>query len=79
MLANVLSFFLPQLWEVGCKPGIQAEQNFFVGRYGSKYLAGFGATVGPFVTPNVQLQPTGMGIIVTVASFEGHRQEVISS
>jgi len=73
VLAYVFSFFiLPQLWEVGRKHGMQTEPDFFVGRYGSKYLAGFVAIVGfIFIIPYVQLQLTGLGIIVTVASFEG--------
>jgi SSS family solute:Na+ symporter len=73
MLAYVFSFFtLPQLWEVGRKHGMQTEPDFFVKRYGSKYLGGFVAVVGfIFIIPYVQLQLTGLGIIVTVASFEG--------
>jgi len=73
MLAYVISFFiLPQLWEVGRRHGMQTEPDFFVRRYGSKYLAGFVAIVGfIFIIPYVQLQLTGLGIIVTVASFEG--------
>lgn len=73
VLAYVFSFFtLPQLWEVGRKYGMQTEPDFFVKRYGSKYLAGFVAVVGfIFIIPYVQLQLTGLGIIVTVASFEG--------
>jgi len=73
MLGYVFSFFfLPQLWEVGRKHGMQTEPDFFARRYGSKYLAGFVAVVGfIFIIPYVQLQLTGLGIIVTVASSEG--------
>jgi SSS family solute:Na+ symporter len=73
VLAYVFSFFfLPQLWEVARKHGMQTEPDFFIKRYGSKYLAGFVAVVGfVFIIPYVQLQLTGLGIIVTVASFEG--------
>jgi SSS family solute:Na+ symporter len=72
-LAYVVSFFvLPQVWVVGRKHGMQTEPDFFAKRYGSKYLAGFVAVVGfVFMIPYVQLQLTGLGIIVTVASFEG--------
>jgi len=64
-------YFLPQLWEVGRKYGMQTEPDFFMVRYGSKYLAGFVAIVGfIFIIPYVQLQLTGLGIIVTVASFD---------
>jgi SSS family solute:Na+ symporter len=72
VLGYVCSFyFLPQLWEVGRKYGMQTEPDFFMVRYGSKYLAGFVAIVGfIFIIPYVQLQLTGLGIIVTVASFD---------
>jgi SSS family solute:Na+ symporter len=50
---------------------MQTEPDFFMVRYGSKYLAGFVAIVGfIFIIPYVQLQLTGLGIIVTVASFD---------
>lgn len=73
VLAYVGSFyFLPQLWELARKHGMQTESDFFIKRYGSKYLAGFVAIVGfAFIIPYVQLQLTGLGIIVTTASFEG--------
>jgi SSS family solute:Na+ symporter len=72
LLAYVASFYyLPQLWEVARKHGMQTEPDFFIKRYGSKYLAGFVSIVGfVFIIPYVQLQLTGLGIIVTVASFE---------
>ena len=71
VLAYVLSFyFLPQVWEVGRKYRMQTEPDFFLVRYGSKYLAGFVAVIGfLFIIPYVQLQLTGLGIIVEVASF----------
>ena len=75
-LAYVVSFFiLPQIWEVGRKYGLQTESDFFVRRYGSKYLAAFVCVVGiAFLIPYVELQLTGLGIIVEVASFDGiHR------
>jgi len=73
VLAYVVSFFiLPQLWEVGHKHRMQTEPDFFARRYSSKYLAGFVSVVGfIFMIPYIQLQLTGLGIIVTVASFEG--------
>src|SRR5580704_8737501 len=72
-LAYVVSFFiLPQIWEVGRKYGMQTQSDFFTMRYGNKYLAGFVCVVGiaSFV-PYLQLQITGVGIIVSVASFDG--------
>jgi len=70
-LAYVGSFFiLPQLWEVGRKHGLQTQSDFFSMRYGNKYLAAFVCIVGiVFLIPYLQLQLTGLGIIVSVASF----------
>lgn len=72
-LAYVVSFYiLPQIWEVGRKYALQTEADFFERRYGSKYLAAFVSLVGvAFMVPYLQLQLTGLGIIVEVASFEG--------
>jgi SSS family solute:Na+ symporter len=72
-LAYVVSFFiLPQIWEVGRKYGMQTVSDFFAVRYGNKYLAGFVCVVGivSFI-PYLQLQLTGLGIIVSIASFDG--------
>ena len=70
-LGYVVSFFiLPPLWEVGRKHGLQTQSDFFSIRYGNKYLAAFVCVVGiTFVIPYLQLQLTGLGIIVSVASF----------
>ncbi|MBZ5629074.1 MAG: sodium:solute symporter family protein, partial [Acidobacteriia bacterium] len=72
-LAYVVSFYiLPQVWEVGRKHALQTQSDFFQRRYGSKYLAAFVSLVGVvFMIPYLQLQLTGLGIIVEVASFEG--------
>jgi SSS family solute:Na+ symporter len=72
-LAYVVSFFiLPQIWEVGRKHGMQTLSDFFSVRYGNKYLAGFVCVVGIICfIPYLQLQLTGVGIIVSVASFDG--------
>jgi SSS family solute:Na+ symporter len=75
-LMYVVSFFiLPQMWEVGQKYRLQTQADFFRVRYGSKYLEAFVALVGViFIIPYLQLQLTGLGIIVEVASFGGiHR------
>ncbi|MGE5645648.1 MAG: sodium:solute symporter family protein [Acidobacteriota bacterium] len=71
VLGYVLSFyFLPQLWEAGRRHGMQTEPDYFLRRYGCKYLAGFVALAGfLFMIPYVQLQLTGLGIILEVASF----------
>jgi solute:Na+ symporter, SSS family len=75
-LAYVVSFYiLPQVWEAGKKYRLQTQADFFQVRYSSKYLAAFVALVGVvFIIPYLQLQLTGLGIIVEVASFGGiHR------
>jgi len=72
-LAYVVSFFiLPQIWEVGQKYKMQTQSDFFSTRYGNKHLAGFVCVVGiaSFI-PYLQLQITGVGIIVSIASFDG--------
>jgi solute:Na+ symporter, SSS family len=79
-LAYVLAFFiLPPIWELGRKYGLQTESDFFCRRYGSKYLAAFVCLVGmAFLVPYVQLQLTGLGIIMEVASSGGiHRTPAI--
>ena len=72
-LAYVVSFyFLPQIWEIGKKFGMQTQSDFFRQRYGSKNLAAFVSLIGVvFIIPYLQLQLTGLGIIVEVSSFGG--------
>jgi len=72
-LSYVVSFYiLPPLWEVGRRYGMQTQSDFFTQRYGSEYLAGFVCVVGiaSFI-PYLQLQITGVGIIVSIASAGG--------
>jgi SSS family solute:Na+ symporter len=75
-LAYVVSFFiLPPIWELGRKYGLQTASDFFGRRYGSQHLAAFVCVVGmAFLVPYVQLQLTGLGIIMEVASSEGIRR-----
>ncbi len=70
-LIYVVSFFiLPLIWEVGRKCGLQTQADFFQARYGSTTLSAFVALVGVVsLIPYVQLQLTGLGLIVEVASF----------
>ena len=70
-LMYVVSFFiLPQVWEVGRKHRLQTQADFFQVRYESKHLAAFVALVGIiFIIPYLQLQLTGLGMIVEVASY----------
>lgn len=63
-------YFLPALWEVGRKHHLQTQGDFFQLRYGSRYLTALVSLIGfIFIIPYVQLQLTGLGIIVQVASF----------
>jgi SSS family solute:Na+ symporter len=70
-LMYVVSFFiLPQMWEFGRRHRLQTQADFFQARYHSKYLAAFVALVGViFIIPYLQVQLTGLGMIVEVASF----------
>jgi len=75
-LMYVVSFFiLPLVWEVGRRYRIQTQADFFQVRYHSTYLAASVALVGVLsLIPYAQLQLTGLGLIVEVASFGGiHR------
>jgi SSS family solute:Na+ symporter len=71
-LAYAVSFFiLPQLWQVGRRHQMQTQSDFFGIRYGNKYLAAFVCIVGIVCfIPYVELQITGVGIILSVASFD---------
>jgi solute:Na+ symporter, SSS family len=71
-LAYVISFFiLPPIWEVGRKYGLQTQSDFFRVRYGNEYLAALVCVIGvASLIPYVQLQLTGLGIIVGIASFD---------
>jgi solute:Na+ symporter, SSS family len=71
-LAYVVSFFiLPPIWEVGRRHGLQTQSDFFRHRYGNKYLAAFVCLVGiAFLIPYLQLQLTGLGLIVSICSFD---------
>ena len=70
-LMYVVSFFiLPPVWEVGRKYRLQTQADFFRVRYESEYLAAFVALVGIiFIIPYLQVQLTGLGMIVEVASY----------
>jgi SSS family solute:Na+ symporter len=72
-LAYVVSFYLlPPIWEAGRKHRLQTQADFFERRYGSKSLASLVAVVGVvFLIPYLELQLTGLGIIVQIASYEG--------
>ena len=70
-LMYVVSFYiLPPIWEVGRKYRLQTQADFFQVRYRSTNLAAFVALVGVvFLIPYLQIQLTGLGLIVEAASF----------
>jgi SSS family solute:Na+ symporter len=69
-LAYTLSFFiLPALWRVGKRYGLHTQSDYFIKRYDSRSLGVFVALIGVFsIIPYLQLQLTGLGFIVEVAS-----------
>jgi SSS family solute:Na+ symporter len=71
ILGNVFNFFvLPSVWEAGHRFSLHTQSDFFLQRYGSKFLAGLVAIIGiTFIIPYLELQLVGLGIIVQVASF----------
>jgi len=70
-LIYVASFYiLPQMWQVAQKHKLQTQADFFRARYASKSLEALVALMGViFILPYLQLQLTGLGIIMEVASF----------
>ncbi len=69
-LAYTLSFFiLPALWKVGKRHGLHTQSDFFVKIYDSRFLGIFVAVIGILsIIPYLQLQLTGLGFIVELAS-----------
>jgi len=69
-LAYTISFFiLPAIWKLGKKHGLHTQPDFFIKRYGSRALGVFVALIGVvFIIPYLQLQLTGLGLIVQEAS-----------
>jgi solute:Na+ symporter, SSS family len=71
-LGQIFVFFIgPTLWELGRRFDLQTLGDFFARRYGSRLLTATVAVAGiAFLIVYLQLQLTGLGIIVEVASFE---------
>jgi solute:Na+ symporter, SSS family len=71
-LSQIFVFFMgPTLWELGRRFDLQTLADFFARRYGSRILAATVAVAGVlFLIVYLQLQLTGLGIIVGIASFE---------
>jgi solute:Na+ symporter, SSS family len=70
-LMYVVSFFiLPPVWEMGRKHKLQTQADFFQTRYNSVSLGALVALIGVIcLIPYLQIQLTGLGLIVEVASF----------
>ncbi|WP_408643045.1 sodium:solute symporter family protein, partial [Thermosinus carboxydivorans] len=72
-IAYVLSYFLlPPIWRAGKNLGLVSQPDFFVKRYDSRAIGVLTAVIGvAFMIPYLQLQLTGLGIIVEIASYGG--------
>lgn len=77
-LAYVLSYFiLPPIWRIGKKHQLVTQSDFFATRFNSKWLGVLVAVVGVlFIVPYLQLQLTGLGLIVDIASGGAISQNV---
>lgn len=69
-LAYTVSFFiLPAVWKAGKRYGLHTQPDFFIHRYESRWLGVLVAAIGVLcILPYLQLQLTGLGLIVEVAS-----------
>jgi len=64
-------YILPYIWELGHRHGLQTQSDFFEKRYRSRFLGLFVSLIGVlFVITYLQIQLTGLGIIVQIASFD---------
>jgi len=72
-IAYTVSYFLlPPIWRAGKNLGFVSQPDFLVRRYDSRALGVLTAVVGvAFMIPYLQLQLTGLGIIVETASYGG--------
>ncbi len=69
--AYIISYFLlPPIWRLGKERGLLTSADFFVDRYGSRWLGGAVALVQfVLIVPYVTLQLTGMQILLTLAGY----------
>ncbi|HEY0807561.1 MAG TPA: sodium:solute symporter family protein [Pseudonocardiaceae bacterium] len=69
-IAYVMLFFLARrVWSLGKARGYLTQGDFLEDRYNSKLLGTVGAVIGVvFVLPYLQLQVTGLGLIVKLVS-----------
>jgi SSS family solute:Na+ symporter len=72
ILAYIVYFFVgPPIWEAGRRHGLQTLGDFFARAYGSRALTALVTLAGVvFLMLYLQLQLTGLGIIVSLASFD---------
>lgn len=70
-LSSAVAFLLaPAIWSLGKAHGLQTQADLFQALYGSRALSALVALVGiAAIVPYLQLQFTGLGIIVSIASF----------
>jgi len=70
-LAYIMSYFLlPPIWRAGKKLKLVSQPDFFLARYDSKLVAAATTIIGvAFMIPYLQLQLTGLGIIVETISY----------
>ncbi|MBV9278083.1 MAG: sodium:solute symporter family protein, partial [Candidatus Eremiobacteraeota bacterium] len=69
--AYIISYFLlPPIWRLGKERGLLTSADFFVDRYGSRWLGGAIAVLQfLLIVPYVTLQLTGMQILLTLAGY----------
>jgi solute:Na+ symporter, SSS family len=69
-IAYIVSFFLlPPVWRFAKRLGLHTQPDFFEARFGSPLLTWLVALVGVVsIVPYLQLQLTGLGMIVEIAS-----------
>ncbi len=82
-LAYTVSFFLlPEIWKIGKRYGLHTQPDFFIKIYRSRTLGVLVALIGVCsIVPYLQLQLSGLGFIVEVASngaFSSHSAMVIA-
>ncbi|MGP3775380.1 sodium:solute symporter family protein [Streptomyces sp. SDT5-1] len=72
-IANMVLFFLVRrLWSIGKERGLLTQGDFLTDRYKSPMLGTVGAILGVvFVLPYLQLQITGLGLIVRLVTGDG--------
>ena len=70
VLAYVISYYLlPPIWRLGKRYSFVSQSDFFTKLYDSRFLGVLVAIIGiVFIIPYLQLQLTGLGLIVNVAT-----------